>query len=433
MIDILRKNVEKEIEILREISLFSKRMENAGPVEKTLFSEGLEALTMQMRESNNRILEILKDVEPTIAKKSESETAQLTAKKEKKDGRAIFPAIKQGIDREKFLKELEITSEALKKIKKEKTLKTAETAEFREARGYLKTANKFFLNSASKLIKKGYFGSLPQELRKSNLEILFETYVAMILFSVFLSFFASLFLLVFLLFFNITLGWPIVEAYAGSFMSRLLKLIWLPIAIPIGTLLVLYRYPSAEKNSISRRITEEIPFAVIHMSSISGSGIEPTEIFKIVALSKEYPFLRKEIRKVLNQINIYGYDFVTALNNVSKSTPNTALAELFSGLATNISSGGGLPEFFEKRAETLLNNYRLDREKSIKIAETSMDIYISVVIAAPMILMLMLVMISISGIQIGFTPYELTFMTIGGVALINVVFLTYLQTKRTIY
>jgi len=47
--------------------------------------------------------------------------------------------------------------------------------------------------------------------------------------------------------------------------------------------------------------------------------------------------------------------------------------------------------------------------------------------------MLMLVMISISGIQIGFTPYELTFMTIGGVALINVVFLTYLQTKRTIY
>jgi len=216
-------------------------------------------------------------------------------------------------------------------------------------------------------------------------------------------------------------------------MSRLLSLAWIPIAIPVGTLLMLYYYPSAEKNSISSRITEELPFAVIHMSSISGSGIEPTEIFKIVALSKEYPFLRKEIRKVLNQINIYGYDFVTALNNVSKTTSNTALAELFSGLATNINSGGGLPEFFEKRAETLLNNYRLDREKSIKIAETSMDIYISVVIAAPMILMLMLVMISISGIQIGFTPYELTFMTIGGVALINVVFLTYLQTKRTIY
>jgi hypothetical protein len=59
-----------------------------------------------------------------------------------------------------------------------------------------------------------------------------------------------------------------------------------------------------------------------------------------------------------------------------------------------------------------------------------MDIYISVVIAAPMILMLLLVMISVSGIQTGFTTNELTIITILSVSLINIVFLGFLQAKQ---
>jgi flagellar protein FlaJ len=133
----------------------------------------------------------------------------------------------------------------------------------------------------------------------------------------------------------------------------------------------------------------------------------------------------------LNQINIYGYDLVTALNNVAKNTSSQKLAELLNGLSATINSGGSLSDFFQKRAETLLVGYKLDKEKFIKVAETFMDVYISVVIAAPMILMLMLVMISVSGIQTGFTPYQLTFITIGGVAIVNLGFLGFLQTKQT--
>jgi len=411
MIDILRKNVEKEIEILREMSIFLKRLEFANPVERTLFLEGLEALRGRMRESNDRTLEILREVGPIAVKKKEVEPKASPPKK-----KVVKINAKEKIDREKFLKELSITSADLKRIKKKREEKRTDTTEFREARGYLKIANKMFFKTSDKLIKKGYFSSLPDELRKSNLNILVETYVATLLFSTLIAFFVSILVLVSLLFLKI---------------GAVLQIIWIPLVVPIGVFLALYYYPTAEKKNISGRINEELPFAVMHMSSISGSGIEPTQIFKIVALSKEYPLLRKEIRKVLNQVNIYGYDLVTALNNVSKSTSNPSLSELFSGLSTTITSGGELSEFFEKRADTLLNNYRLAKEKSIKIAETSMDIYISVVIAAPMILMLMLIMISVSGIQIGFTPQELTIITIGGVALINVAFLGYLQTRRS--
>ena len=203
--------------------------------------------------------------------------------------------------------------------------------------------------------------------------------------------------------------------------------------MPLATFFVLYYYPSTERDSLAKRIDQELPFAVIHMSSISGSGIEPTQIFKIIGLNREYPFLRKEIRKVLNQINLYGYDLVTALNNVSKTTPSTKLSELFSGLSTTITSGGNLGEFFAKRADSLLVTYRLEREKYTKIAETFMDIYISIVIAAPMILMILLVLISLSSYDVGLSTGQLTALIIGVMGVINVIFIFILHLKQPRY
>jgi len=169
------------------------------------------------------------------------------------------------------------------------------------------------------------------------------------------------------------------------------------------------------------------------MSAISGSGIAPTEIFRIVALSRDYPFLKQEVRKILNQINLFGYDLVTALTNVSKTTPSEKLSELLSGIATTINSGGNFQEFFRKRAETLLLDYRLEREKYIKVAETSMDIYISVVIAAPMVLMVLLILMAASKLTMQFTPIQITLAIITVISLINIIFLILLNSKQPTY
>jgi archaeal flagellar protein FlaJ len=136
---------------------------------------------------------------------------------------------------------------------------------------------------------------------------------------------------------------------------------------------------------------------------------------------------------VLNQINLYGYDLVTSLNNVSRTTPSIKLAELFGGLSTSITSGSDLSSFFEKRAESLLVTYRLEREKYTKLAETFMDIYISVVVAAPMILMILLVMVSVLNISPNLTLGELTFLMISIIAVINAIFIAILHLKQPNY
>ena len=159
--------------------------------------------------------------------------------------------------------------------------------------------------------------------------------------------------------------------------------------------------------------------------------VDPSKIFEILILTKEYPTVAKEFTKLINEIHIYGYDLVSALKNTAENSPSKKLADLLNGLATTITSGGDLPEFFDKRASTLLFDYRIEREKEIRASETFMDIYISLVIAAPMILMLILMMMKISGLGIQLSTGMITLIMVLGVSTINILFLIFLNLKQS--
>jgi flagellar protein FlaJ len=222
---------------------------------------------------------------------------------------------------------------------------------------------------------------------------------------------------------------PFITAFRGDILARMLNTFWIVIAIPILTFLLVYIYPVMERRSIETKISQELPFATIHMSSIAESMVEPSNIFSIMVKTKEYPVLEKEFTKLLNEINVFGRDLVTALRNSAFNSPSRRLAELFDGLATTITSGGDMSNFFDKRAQSLLFEYRLEKEKKTKSAETFMDIYISVVIAAPMILMLLLIMMRVSGLGIALSTGMISLIMVLGVSFINIVFLVFLHLK----
>lgn len=432
MIGELKQNIETEIEILREISNNIRMMDYASASERKLLVASITSLQNSMKVINNSVPKIVENLNLVKQLPREEIKTSLDKVSFTKAGGMIQATI-ESKDKEILLKELSLNTALIEKIKRKKLVQEEDQEERKAVRGYLKFSNKLFLNYSHRLIKKGFFKTLSVDIRKGNLDILFSTYVAMILTTTVISFVASWFIAVFFLFFNIGIDFPMITLVESGIMTRLGYVILIPIIVPIITFAILTYYPSAEKDSLKKRIDQELPFAVIHMSAISGSGIEPTEIFKIIGLSKEYKYLRKEIRKVLNQINLYGYDLVNSLNNVAKNTPSIKLAELFGGLATTITSGSSLQDFFEKRAQTLMSSYRLEREKYTRVAELFMDIYITVVLAAPMILMIVLILIIKMKLLTGFTSLQLTFIVISIIALINTLFLVIIHMKQPNY
>lgn len=422
----IKEGVFKEKKVIGELdSLLNYNSEDKQ--EKKMVEEYLEKLKNYLKETNEDLLRTLNETD--IARTLEEAPPKKIKEKE------VVKKVEKGSDKNEInfgriskgeLSEME--REIIKRLKK----KSDKKKEIKEKKPsvYAQTANNLFGNFVRQIVRQKKLISLEKDLIKSNLNYTSISYFSVLILTTLISAVVAFVLFIFFLFFDLGPDLPIITLATEGILLRLVKVVWILLLIPGATFLFMYLYPSLERKTVEQKIEQELPFAAIHMAAISGSMIEPTRIFSIIALTKEYPHIEKELNKLLNEINVYGYDLVTALKDCAVNSPSTKLAELFNGLATTITSGGDLFEFFDKRSQTLLFDYRLEKEKRTKTSETFMDIYISVVIAAPMILMLLLMMMKISGLGVALSTGMITFLVAGGVSLINIFFLVFLQLKQ---
>ena len=422
----LKNRIAKEKRIILELNfLFQSLKKEKDTKGKRMISSQINLLKESLKitgQGTARVIESLSAGEPPeevkkVEKKEETLKKKLIEK--------ISPRIKLF---SKKMKTTYLERQVLRRLKKKRT--KIKLIKKKKPNKYVQISNNLFKNTSMKMFNKWDMSLLKRDLIKANLQFAPLGYLSVILFTTLLSIIAGFLIFLFFLFFNVGSQLPIITLANEGFFPRFLKVFWIILVVPLGTFLLMYFYPSLEKKSAEHKINEELPFVTIHMDAISGSMVEPSKIFSIIISTEEYPAIKREFTKLLNEINIYGYDLVTALRDTATKTPSNKLAELFNGLAVTITSGGSLSNFFEKRAESLLFDYRLEREKYTKTAETFMDIYISVVIAAPMIFMLLLMMMKISGLGLALSTSMISLIMVLGVSMINIVFMTFLHLKQ---
>tara|TARA_Y100000310_G_scaffold344913_1_gene460483 strand:+ start:12340 stop:13635 length:1296 start_codon:yes stop_codon:yes gene_type:complete len=422
----LKDIISKERKIVKEMS----SLLNRSDIKDKMVSKHIKSLKDSLKKENKNLSGVLAGI---FIAKPLPQVAPSTKELPK------MPQTKDLEEKNEYInKKLEEHQEIYPSNLEDKTLiKLSEKAEIsmnkeRKSRRTVRFSNKLFSGLSTHLIEREGFKKLQRNLVKANMKFLSKIYISIMLFSTLLAFIISIFIFAFFLFFNMSSIPPFITVANENMMTRFLKFSWLLIAMPIGTFVFMYFYPAMTKASLERKINQELPFATINMAAISGSLIDPTRIFKIIILTKEYPNLKKEFIEIINGVNVLGYNLITVLRKSSFNSPSKKLGDLFNGLATTINSGGDLPRFFKERSKNLLFEYKIEQEKDTRTAETFMDIYISVVIAAPMILMLLMIMIQISGLGIGLSVSVITLIMIFGVSVINIIFLTFLHVRQPV-
>lgn len=421
MLENLKENLRQEKKILADLASIQSSMRTDSR-NRALYLSSLDALSKQLVLLNDAIPELLKDT--TIS----SEEDSLVAKKEKIKKSKVVESVKittsasapvreksfvtiNKKDKKEYLKKLKLNEGMLAKIDAVKQKNSGEILD--KPNKYVIFSNKVFRNFSDKMAPQ--FLGLKKDLKKSNSRYMLTSYLSMAVMSMVIAFILGIL---------IYIGMVVVDL-------KYITYFFIPFGLSGLALAGFYMYPSSEASSAQKMVSQELPFVSIHMAAIAGSNIEPVKIFKIIAGSNEYPNIAKEIRKVIAQIEIYGYDLVMSLKNVAKRTSNKDLAEMFSGLAANISSGGALKNYLEKKAEMFLDDYRLERQKYSELAGTFMDVYISILIAAPLILMMMFIIMNVAGMGMGgFGITTLLMFSVAGIAVANVVFLVVLNMKQ---
>ena len=313
-------------------------------------------------------------------------------------------------EKEKLVKSLDIEEDLLKSIKR---IRKIEAEKENKISFFSIIAGKMFSNIAFKIRDNKIFLKLNEDLRKSNSTLLLTNYISTMILSVFISLIISLASLFFFILQN-QIGFGVISLF-----------------FPFVIFFFLYFFPSSQASSIKSKVEDELPFAIIHMSAISGSGVTPLQIFEIIAKSSEYPAVGSEMRKIVNQINLYGYSLVNSLRSIAKKTASPRLSDLLNGIATTIASGGDLSDYLDKNASDTLNDYKLRRKRYLTISETYADIYTGLLIAAPLIFMLILVLVNVIGGGIaGMSPETLAMLGIGALVVVNIAFVVFLEISQ---
>jgi flagellar protein FlaJ len=388
----LRKNLEKMKSLVMEIENVQNEMQKAKNEEKKLMADFIENAKSEL-------------------KKLSSEIPSLLVEKKK-----INRIELKGSEKRKYLAETGIEEDALtmarKKIEKRKIMEIEKLgkATYTMPGIFTKLSSRLFSSPALKITKSAIFQDINRSLRKANMPYLISTYISIALLVSLISFFFSIFAAIALF------------TFIGYFSIAIV------IVVPLLVFIIIMVYPASEISSIKNKIDDELPFVTMHMSAISSSGVEPSKVFSILAA---YPAVKKEMRKITNMINFYGYDLTTALRTTAKTTSSERLAELLNGISSTISGGGELRNYLDKIAADSLLDYKLRRKRFMAISETYADIYTGLLIAAPLMFMLILVLMNvITGNIAGMSTTSVASIGIGAIIVMNIGFLIFLEISQ---
>ncbi len=261
------------------------------------------------------------------------------------------------------------------------------------------------------------FKALYNALRLANIRVLSNTYVNIMVLFVFLSSVIALPASFFLFVGKVPLDQLVLKTIGMTFL------------ISLSTLIAFYAYPFAKIKERRRNINSNLPFAINHMAAVASSGVPPTRMFQLIADSPEYGEVSIEIAKIVEYIDLFGYDFLTALKSVAAISPSPSFKDFLEGLVSTIESGGDIKNYLSEKADEAMLFYELERQKYLESISTYSDIYTGILIAAPLFFVTALSMVSMLGGAIGGMDVN-TVIVVGTyvvVPMLNVAFILFLS------
>lgn len=263
-----------------------------------------------------------------------------------------------------------------------------------------------------------FFKELYQTLRLSNIKILSNTYVNMMVLGVLSSCIAGLFI------FGILFSF--LDLPFRVFFVRVITMTFL---LSLVTFAGFYSYPTAKMKNRRKSINTNLSFAINHMGAVAASGVPPTKMFKLIAQSTEYGEISTEIEKIVNYVEVFGYDVLTAIKTVSATTPSPAFKEFFEGMISTTQSGGDIKAYLTQKSKEAMLTYKLDRKKYTETISTYSDIYTGILIAAPLFFVAALSLVSLLGGKVG--GIDVNVITVIGtylvIPILNISFITFLE------
>ena len=260
------------------------------------------------------------------------------------------------------------------------------------------------------------FKDLDVNLKKSGIKINFKAYVStVILASLLLSTSVMIFVPVLLFFiFKLSLFLSLLFGLGVSLFAGAL------------TVIAFYVYPTYRADSLKRALEEELPFTTGYMSILAGAGVPPDFIWRSLAQIDSSLSISNVAKNVVRDVELFGFDVISALETTSKRTPSERFKELIEGFISVVHSGGNLVKYLRNRSQQYMKLKQIALRRFSDTLGVLAEFYVTLMVAGSLIFVVMLAVMAMLGGG-GFGPLDsrllLQLLTYIGLPIGSVVFL----------
>lgn len=232
---------------------------------------------------------------------------------------------------------------------------------------YKKIAAKLFNDYVEPRL--GGYRSTHKDLRLANMNIMLREYVSMCYFTLVLALIAA-----------IPTAFILLVLSGRDVIISIIFAVIIGCSASVGMFFVALKYPATKADERRRSIENNLPFAVLYMNTIAGTGSPPFLIFKLLSDFKEYGEVSVEAQRIVEDVEVMGQDIEVAMQRAADSTPSKQLRELLWGMITTIVRGGDLRTLLKEKASLLMEDYRRKMEEYTDSLSMYVEVYITLVI-----------------------------------------------------
>ncbi|ADN34998.1 Type II secretion system F domain protein [Methanolacinia petrolearia DSM 11571] len=161
---------------------------------------------------------------------------------------------------------------------------------------------------------------------------------------------------------------------------------------------VMIRYPSIKKASRTTKINLSLHNAVSYMFAMRRGGAEMLDIFRSMSENAVvYGEVAIEFRQVLRDAEYFGHDLISALENLSMTTPSEKLKDFLEDLVSVTGSGGNISEYLEGRVRMYQEEARFEQLQFLSTLQIVAEAYVTVFVAGPLFLVIIMVVMGMVG------------------------------------
>lgn len=228
------------------------------------------------------------------------------------------------------------------------------------------------------------FEGLRPQLNKAGINVSLPEYVSMILFSTAVTTLVS------------TIFLSLIFMMSSGVMGLILGISFGAMAGG-AALIGFYLLPSIKISNRASKIDDNLPFAVMYLATLAGTGTSITEMFNNLADSEEYDEIASEAEKIHRDIESFGMDVGQALTQAAERSPSDDLEEVLWGMNHVLTTGGSLREFLDQRSDSLMEDYQRRIDEFSEQLSLLVEMYIILVIVGSIIFTSMSVVTSAFG------------------------------------